>query len=130
MELNDLELNEEKLSLMVIGTSPMSKKNNASLIYYTFELDLLFKVRLQSDPHQSSYEVALQNYRLMKEQASQGKPVKITAAEESVVKLLVDRADMGKRLKPSVIRARRAFFTLRNMLRVQYRPMSVPYMES
>ena len=46
IELNNLELNQEQMSITVIGTSPMrNKTSNAQLVYYTFELDLLFKVR-------------------------------------------------------------------------------------
>ncbi len=58
-ELNDLELNEEKLSLMLVATSPMRNKSTGALIYYTVELDLLFKVRMQSDKELDSYEIAL-----------------------------------------------------------------------
>ena len=47
LELNNLELNQDKMSITVVGTSPMrNKTQNSQLVYYTFELDLLFKVRL------------------------------------------------------------------------------------
>jgi hypothetical protein len=35
-------------------------------IYYTFELDLLFNIKLQSDDKLSDKEIALNNYRMMK----------------------------------------------------------------
>lgn len=47
VELNNLELNEEKLSILVVGTNAMRTK--ASPLYYTFEFDILFKAKLLSD---------------------------------------------------------------------------------
>ena len=38
VELNNLELNEEKLSISVIGTGPMRSKGHP--VYYTFDIDL------------------------------------------------------------------------------------------
>lgn len=68
VELNNLELNQEKMSVLVVGTSPMRNKTaNAQLIYYTFELDLLFKVKYMGDPEGDPFEIALENYRIMKE---------------------------------------------------------------
>lgn len=45
VELNNMELNEDKMSITVVGTSPMRSAGGA-LIYYTFDLDLLFTVKL------------------------------------------------------------------------------------
>ncbi len=35
--------------------------------------------------------------------------------------MMLSRVELGKRLTPNRIRARRAFFTLRNMIRIQYK---------
>ncbi len=121
IELNNLELNHDKLSITVIGTSAMkTKSTNAYLVYYTFELDLLFTVRLQSEPEASEFEVALENYRMMKQQTVGREDVKVTKAEEEVIRMMFERIQLGKKLTPNRIRARRALFTLRNMMRVRY----------
>jgi len=74
-----------------------NKTQSAQLVYYTFEIDLLFTPRFQSEPEASAFEVALENYRMM-----------------------FDRIQMGKRLTPARIRARRALFILRNMRKIRY----------
>ena len=43
-----------------------NKTPNAQLVYYTFELDLKYRVCFSSEPEASAYETALENYRLMK----------------------------------------------------------------
>lgn len=58
---------------------------------------------------------------MMKEQNGGGKGGKLSAAEEMVLRMMLERVKLGKRLKPSVLKLRRAYFTVRNMLRVQYR---------
>jgi hypothetical protein len=81
---------------------------------------LLFTVRLQSEPEASAFEVALENYRMMKQQAQGREDVKVTKAEEEVIRMMFDRIQIGKKLTPTRIKARRALFTLRNMMRVRY----------
>lgn len=46
--------------------------------------------------------------------------MKVTKAEEEVIRMMFDRIQMGKKLTPTRIKARRALFTLRNMMRVRY----------
>lgn len=74
VELNNLDLNEEKLTIMVVGTNAM--RNRGSPIYYTFEFDVLFKAKLLSEKDQSTLEFALENYKLLKGSD------KLTKAEE------------------------------------------------
>jgi hypothetical protein len=57
IELNNIELNEDKLTILVVGTSSMSSKG--PLTYFTFELDLLFKVKLASEDPPDEFEIAL-----------------------------------------------------------------------
>ena len=45
----------------------------------------------------------------------------MTPAEEFFLKMLLERVKLGKKLTPMVLKARRAYFTLRNMLQVKYR---------
>jgi hypothetical protein len=68
----------------------------------------------------SAFEIALENYRLMKQQIQGREDVKVTQAEEEVIRMMFERIELGKRLTPARIRARRALFTLRNMLKVRY----------
>jgi hypothetical protein len=44
VELNNLELNEDKVTVLVVGTNAMRTKGQP--LYFTFELDLLFNARL------------------------------------------------------------------------------------
>jgi hypothetical protein len=98
-----------------------NKTQSAQLVYYTFEIDLLFTPRFQSEPEASALEVALENYRMMKVQARGGDDTaKVTKAEEEVIRMMFDRIQMGKRLTPARIRARRALFILRNMRKIRY----------
>jgi hypothetical protein len=95
-----------------------NKTANAELIYYTFELDLLFKVRFQGDPEGQPYEVALENYRIMKEQ-EMGSNI-VTKSEEEVIRMMLERVTLAKNFKKYTLRARRAYFTLRHMIKVKY----------
>ena len=45
--------------MMLVATSPMRNKSTGALIYYTVELDLLFKTKMTSDKEVDSYEIAL-----------------------------------------------------------------------
>jgi hypothetical protein len=49
-----------------------------------------------------------------------GENAKVSKAEEEVLRMMFERIQMGKRLTPNRIKARRALFTLRNMLKVRY----------
>ena len=49
---------------MVVGTHPM--RNKGSPVYYTFELDLLFKSKLMSEKDASSLDFAYENYKMLK----------------------------------------------------------------
>ncbi len=95
-----------------------TKTANAQLIYYTFELDLLFKVKYMGDPEGDPFEIALENYRIMKEHEKGISTV--TKSEEEVIRMMLDRVALGKRFKKYTLRARRAFFTLRHMIKVKY----------
>jgi len=44
VELNNLDLNEDKLTILVVGTNSMRSRGPPN--YYTFELDLHFKSKL------------------------------------------------------------------------------------
>lgn len=124
VELNNLELNQEKMSVLVVGTSPMrTKSSNAQLVYYTFELDLLFKVKFQGDPEGDPFEIALENYRIMKEQERGSS--RVTKSEEEVIRMMLDRIALGKRFKKYTVRARRAFFTLRHMVKIKYQGVEI-----
>jgi hypothetical protein len=46
--------------------------------------------------------------------------VKVTEAEEEIIKMMFERIAMGKRLSPMRIKMRRARFIIRNMLKVRY----------
>ena len=96
--------------MLVVGTSPMrNKSSNAQLIDYTFELDLIFKVKFQGDPEGDPFEIALENYRIMKEQESGSN--RVTKSEEQVIRMMLDRIALGKGFKKYTVRARRAFFS-------------------
>lgn len=57
---------------------------------------------------------------MMKQQTVGREDVKVTKGEEEVIRMMFDRIQLGKKLTPNRIRARRALFTLRNMMRVRY----------
>ena len=57
---------------------------------------------------------------MMKQQAQGKEDVKVTKAEEEIIRMMFNRIQLGKKLTPSRIKARRALFTLRNMMRVRY----------
>lgn len=65
LELNNIQLNEDKMSLVIVGTKP-SRKSMLKLNYLTFEIDLLFKVKLKADPEIDNFGIALANYKMMK----------------------------------------------------------------
>ena len=109
-------MNEEKITIKVVGTSPMKNtKTSGALVYYTFELDLLFKPRLYSDPPIDPFELALECYKLMKPKGSV-----VSKNEELVLRMLLERGNIGKRLKPGMLRLRRAYFMIRNMIKARY----------
>lgn len=83
IELNNLELNEDKFTITVVGTTSMRSKSIP--VYYTFEMDLFFRPKLISDPSESNFEFALMNYKLLrnKETISQG--------EEEILKMMIER---------------------------------------
>ena len=86
-------------------------------IYFTFELDILFKSRLITDSETSTYEQILANYRLMKGTD------KLSRAEEEIIKMLMERLAFGKTLIPNKIRFRKCFFLLRNMVKTCYQTL-------
>lgn len=53
------------MSVVVVGTKSSSKAMQ-KLNYFTFELDLLFKVKLKSDKEIDNFGIALSNYKMMK----------------------------------------------------------------
>ena len=57
---------------------------------------------------------------MMKQQAQGREDVKVTKSEEEVIRMMFERIQIGKKLTPTRIKARRALFTLRNMMRVRY----------
>jgi hypothetical protein len=59
------------MTIVVVATSSLTNKTAGAMVYYTMELDLLFKVRMQSDKEADSYEIALQNYIMMKQKDQQ-----------------------------------------------------------
>ena len=97
---------------MVVGTGAM--RNKSAPIYYTFELDILFNSRLQTDSEQSSFEYALQNYKLLKGSD------KMSFCEIEILKMLLERVQFGKKLIPNKIKLRKAFFILRNLVKTSY----------
>lgn len=112
VELNNLDLNHEKLTILVVGTSSMRSKGPP--IHYTFEIDLLFKSRLVTDAEESQLEGILARYRMMKGSD------KISRAEEEIIKMLMERVAIGKKLLPYKIKFRKCFFLLRNMMKTCY----------
>ena len=110
-------MNEDKITILVIGTPSMSKKGPP--FYYTFELDILFKVRLQSDGEPSNFEFALNNYRLMKNKDS------VSPSEEAFIKMMIQRIEFAKKLTPNKMRLRRCWFLLRHMVRTSYISMDL-----
>lgn len=126
-ELNNIELNEDKMTVMVVGTGGMNKKQH-DLYYYMFELDLAFKVKLASDDAPNELDIAIQNYKLMKEQIlGRSNNVVVTEAERSIIVKLLERtkkfSGMDEAKKARKIKLRRCLFTIRNMLRCSYRQL-------
>ncbi len=48
----------------------------------------------------------------------------MSKAEEFVIRMLIDRVKLAKQLTRSQFRLRRAYFMLRNMFKVVYRPVT------
>jgi hypothetical protein len=71
LELNNLDLNKEKICIQVIGTQPMQKKSPNVLVYFNFELELLFKPAASTDKEADEFEIAIQNYKMMKQDKNQ-----------------------------------------------------------
>lgn len=94
-------------------------KNKGNPVYYTFELDMLFNRRLISDKGNTSRDVAIANYKLLK-----GKEV-LSGVDEQIIDMLLERTEMGKKLIPHKIRLRKAFFLLRNMVRSSYQSIDL-----
>ena len=44
----------------------------------------------------------------------------VTKSEEEVIRMMLDRIALGKKFKKYTVRARRAFFTLRHMVKIRY----------
>ena len=59
----------------------------------------------------------------MKEQENGSKVV--SKSEEEVIRMMLDRVALGKRFKKYTVRARRAFFTLRHMVKVRYQGVDI-----
>jgi hypothetical protein len=91
LELNNIELNEETMTIMVVGTGAMNEKTN-NIIYFLFELDLLFEMRLASDDLPSELTIALQNYKLMKQQVTNNNAVRVTEEEKQIIEMMLSRA--------------------------------------
>ena len=45
---------------------------------------------------------------------------RVSKSEEEVIKMMLERVQLGKRFKKYTVRARRAFFTLRHMVKIKY----------
>lgn len=118
IELNDIQLNQDKLSLTVVGTSHTRSQGN-HFVYYTCELDLLFQPKLQSDPQTDSFATTMLNYQLLKGDA------KMSKAAEEVIRMILYRMSLRDRIKnqPVFFSRRRAFFIARNMMNVSYKPI-------
>ncbi|CDW88085.1 c2 domain-containing protein [Stylonychia lemnae] len=112
VELNNLDLNEDKLTIVVVGTNSMRRR--AQPTYYTFELDLHFKPRLINSKIQNDLEMAYENFKLLKGSD------KLTKAEEEVLKMLLMRAELAKKLTKQILSLRKCFFMLRNMVKTCY----------
>jgi len=118
IELNDIQLNQDKLTLTVVGTSHMRSQGN-HFVYYTCELDLLFNPKLHSDPQTDSLATTMLNYQLLKGDA------KMSKAAEQVIKMILYRMSLRDRVKnlPLFFKRRRTFFIARNMVNVSYKPI-------
>jgi len=49
----------------------MQKKSPNVLVYFNFELELLFKPAASTDKEADEFEIALQNYKMMKQDKNQ-----------------------------------------------------------
>lgn len=97
------------------------------LTYFTFELDLLFKVKLSSEDPPDELEIALQNYKRMKEQITGKTNAQVTEAEKGIIEMMLKRTQMFKGMsdlkKARVLKLRKCLFTVRNMLKCAYRSL-------
>ena len=118
MDLNRIPIkNKEPLSFTIMATGAQAIKSAKQPVYYKIELDLIFKSRDGSSGALSLLDQAIENYKLMMGKES------LTPIEIEILQMLIERQQMGKKLTPSRLKARKAFFFIRRLSKIQYRTM-------